>query len=94
VSAAFWGLDAYFLRQERLFRFLWVSAVAGEQETFSLNIGPFIDKVSYLKRRTDENGRKRWAVLFSKPLVGLYGSIVAIGVVITIGTAIAASRHH
>lgn len=24
VSAGFWALDAYFLRQERLFRFLWV----------------------------------------------------------------------
>jgi len=94
VSAGFWALDAYFLRQERLFRFLWVSAVAGERNTFSLDIGPFIDKVSYLKGRRDENGRKRWAVLFAKPLVGLYGLIVAVGVVVSIGTGIAVTRHH
>lgn len=94
VSAGFWMLDAYFLRQERLFRFLWVSAVAGEQDTFSLNVGPFIDKVSYLEGRTDENGRRRWPVFFAKPLVGLYGLMVAVGVGVSIGAGIAATRHH
>lgn len=92
VSAGFWGLDAYFLKQERLFRFLWVSAVSGEQSAFSLDIGPFLDKVSFLRRRTDENGRRRWAVLFSKPLVGLYGLTIGVGVVVAIGTATSASH--
>ena len=40
---AFWGLDGYFLWQERLYRALYdhVRTLAEDQIDFSLNVGPF-----------------------------------------------------
>lgn len=45
-ALAFWGLDAYFLRQERLFRKLYdaVRANTGEID-YSLNTAPYNDNV-------------------------------------------------
>lgn len=49
----FWGLDAYWLRQERLFRALYnnvrtAPVDALEAEIFSMDTTPFADKVSKL----------------------------------------------
>ncbi len=46
-TLAFWGLDGYFLRQERLFRKLYdkVTATAPEQIDFSMNTQPFANAV-------------------------------------------------
>jgi len=43
----FWGLDAYYLRQERLYRKLYEKAVAGDANApvFSLNPSPFESEV-------------------------------------------------
>ena len=43
----FWALDAYFLRQERLFRKLYehVRGAKGEQADFSMNTQPFEESV-------------------------------------------------
>jgi len=43
----FWGLDAFYLRQERLFRELYHAAVNGEESAplYSMNTKPFESKV-------------------------------------------------
>ncbi len=41
----FWGMDAYFLRQEYLFRRLYDAAVRGEAPTYSMNTAPHADGV-------------------------------------------------
>lgn len=49
VWLAFWYLDAYFLRQERLFRKLYEYVVANpeapDRPRYALNVGPFVAKV-------------------------------------------------
>ena len=45
--ATFWALDGYFLRQERLFRKLFVEVAANQNgdKNFSMNTAPFESKV-------------------------------------------------
>jgi hypothetical protein len=45
--ATFWALDGYFLRQERLFRKLFVEVTANQNgdKNFSMNTAPFESKV-------------------------------------------------
>ena len=77
-AVAFWGLDAYYLRQERLFRALYDevrTGVGAAGEPFSMDTAPVADRVA------------GWsAVLRSPTIAGLYGPIV---VVIVVATAIA-----
>lgn len=57
----FWGLDAYYLRQERLFRKLYDHVRQAETTDFSMNTSPFNKQVS------------NWfATLFSKTIFWLY----------------------
>lgn len=45
-AAMFWALDAYFLRQEKLFRKLWDRALEPDAEVdFSMDTEPFEDEV-------------------------------------------------
>lgn len=76
VVATFWSLDAYFLRQERLFRHLynhvrrsWVAV-----PRFSMNLQPFLGFHTV----------QRWKVFFSVTLVLFYGSLVVVGIVVSI----------
>lgn len=73
----FWGLDAYYLRQERLFRYLYDHAVKGNSKNlkpFSLDTEPFRDEVpSWLR------------TVFSKTLLPLYGIIIFVIIAIGIG---------
>lgn len=66
VWVAFWYLDAYFLRQERLFRKLYEQVVAHPDDParprYALNAGPFVKKVD-----TD------WQTMFSLTLRVFYG---------------------
>lgn len=78
-SVSFWGLDAYYLRQERLFRSLYddlrVSAIAKKAkkvEVFSLDTDKYETQVPSWFR-----------TLWSKSVVWLHG-IVIIVVVITV----------
>lgn len=66
----FWWLDAYFLRQERLFRALYdrVRVLEAEQIDFSMDIKPLKDPKLTLA-----------SALFSKTLVAFYLAI-AVGV--------------
>lgn len=42
----FWVLDAYYLRQERLFRALYNAAAAGNATTFSMDTKPYKSEVA------------------------------------------------
>lgn len=46
-ALCFWGLDAYYLRQEKLFRKLYEKAVAGDKDAplYSLNPLPYVKLV-------------------------------------------------
>jgi hypothetical protein len=68
----FWLLDAYFLRQERLFRKLYdkVRTLDGSAIDFSMNTAPHVKETA------------SWiGVMFSRTLLIFYGAL-AIGVVI------------
>jgi len=49
IWVAFWYLDAYFLRQERLFRKLYEHVIANPDDParlrYNLNVGPFVTNV-------------------------------------------------
>ena len=63
----FWGLDGYFLWQERLFRALYdrVRQLEESEIDFSMDIGPF---------RTDYS--RTWlGATFSRTLIGFYGAL-------------------
>lgn len=65
---AFWVLDGYFLRQERLFRKLYdhVRSLDDQSIDYSMNVAPFFKDVT------------PWAgVLFSKTLLIFHGAIVS-----------------
>ncbi|MFE4451893.1 hypothetical protein [Streptomyces sp. NPDC056796] len=68
----FWFLDAYFLRQERLFRALYedVRRPDSAVEMMAMNVGPYLTRVTLAK------------AAFSQTLVLLYGALlIAHGVV-------------
>jgi hypothetical protein len=72
-ALAFWALDAYFLRQERLFRKLYhhVRALPETAIDFSMNTSPFEDQVN-----------PTILVAFSKTLRLFHGTVVATIVII------------
>ena len=77
-ALAFWGLDAYYLRQERLFRALYDAVRMGEGaagEPFSMDTVPVSGRIAGW-----------WSVLRSPTIAGLYGPIV---VLIAVATAVA-----
>jgi hypothetical protein len=79
VFAAFWWLDAFYLRQERLFRCLYDRArvPASPVELFSMDTRPY-----------QVEARVAWPqVLFSPALRVLYGTGVAVGVALAVVTA-------
>jgi len=66
-AIAFWGLDGYFLHQERLFRKLYerVRDLSDDKINFSMNTSVVKDKVS------------PWlCVTFSKTLITFYGVMI------------------
>ena len=69
----FWALDAYFLRQERLFRKLWDHVCASDtgDVDFSMNTEPFTDKVD-----------STWDVGWSHTLRLFHGTITGTIVVV------------
>ena len=69
----FWALDAYFLRQERLFRKLYdhVRGVENERVEFSMNTHPF-----------DKDVSGTWSVAWSHTLRLFHGTITATIIVV------------
>lgn len=96
IIIGFAGLDAYFLRQERLFRHLWADAVSRPRRisVYSLNVRPYLDEVKYFHAKPDENGRRRPGTAFSPPIAGLYGMLLAVAVIIAIASGAASADHH
>jgi hypothetical protein len=70
----FWGLDAYFLRQERLFRSLYdqVRQHNPAVEPFSMNAAAYATGVASWGR-----------ILFSRTLAPFYGPVFIIGIILT-----------
>jgi hypothetical protein len=66
----FWGLDAYFLRQERLFRCLYDAVRKPELSVDAFCMNP---------RDHPHNVKSWWNVLTSRTLFWFYGTIVAVG---------------
>lgn len=73
-TSAFYWLDAYYLRQERLFRCLYEAVRKGEVESFLINHKPY---------QNDSSNSWR-CILGSLPLKVFYGSIAGAGIVITL----------
>lgn len=74
-SLSFWGLDAYYLRQERLFRKLYDAVRRGtlDAERFSMNTAPHAGEVP------------GWAsTAFSKSILPLHAVVVLTVIVVTI----------
>ena len=70
----FWGLDAYFLRQERLFRSLYdqVRQRSSAIELFSMNAAAYAIEIA-----------SWWRTLFSRTLIPFYGPVFIIGIILT-----------
>jgi len=68
-TLAFWGLDAYYLRQERLFRKLYdgVRTTPGASQAFSMDTSPYATQVATW-----------WGTCWSKTIAWLYGPLVII----------------
>jgi hypothetical protein len=71
----FWGLDAYYLWQERLFRKLYAQVVAGGIAPYSMDIEPY-------KKEATWNG-----TLLSRTVLPVYLLIVTLGVVLIVDGA-------
>ena len=72
----FWGLDGYFVWQERLFRALYdhVRQLEEGEIDFSMDVGPF---------RTDH--ARTWpGATFSGTLIGFYGALAAFAIALAI----------
>ncbi|MGC2698089.1 MAG: hypothetical protein WA738_20060 [Candidatus Angelobacter sp.] len=73
-ALCFWILDAYYLRQERLFRALYSSAAAGAVPTNSMDTSPHEEHVAPVK-----------SIMFAMPILLVHGIIfVVIGIAITV----------
>jgi hypothetical protein len=77
-TVAFWWLDAYFLRQERLFRSLYEAVLRSPATipAFSMDTRPYRGEPNATYRRT----------IFSATLVVLYGVILATGIAILVAS--------
>ena len=77
TAMSFWGLDAYYLRQERLFRALYEAirdpGAGPVIPSFSMNTAPIQDRVVCW-----------FQVFWSKTLFSLHGSIVVVIVAVII----------
>jgi hypothetical protein len=78
-ALAFWFIDAYFLRQERLYRHLYNETRAGTVEPFCMDARPYEPREPWRK------------TLFSLTLSVFYGLICSVGVAVALGTALSGS---
>jgi len=68
VVVIFFGiLDSYYLREERLFRYLYDDARRGKVEVYSMNKNEYSSKC------------KRWSVIRSWSVLGFYGPLLLVG---------------
>jgi hypothetical protein len=76
-AIVFWGLDGYFLRQERLFRKLYdaVRAKDGEESDFSMNTNDYKDDVDCWS-----------AVCLSRTLAAFHGALLVAIIIVMVLT--------
>ncbi len=67
-ALAFWGLDAYYLRQERLFRALYNSV----RKTKRKDIDPY----SFDTKSVSENVKNWFCTMFAPTVILLHGSVI------------------
>ncbi|WP_235023950.1 hypothetical protein [Streptomyces sp. WAC05374] len=62
----FWSLDGFFLRQERLFRYLYddVRRPGSAVETMSMNVAPYTGRISWLRAALSPTLRLYYGALF------------------------------
>lgn len=77
-TLAFWGLDGYYLRQERLFRQLYDAVRKApssdlEKNPFSMDTSPYVRRVATW-----------WGVCWSKTVAWLYGPMALIVLAVAI----------
>lgn len=77
-AIVFWGLDAYYLRQERLYRRLYNAVRTAAQADLDRN--PFSMDTSPYRYQVDS----WWRTCWSKTIGWLYGPMVLLIVVVTI----------
>lgn len=84
-TAIFWGLDAYFLRCERLFRCLYSKVRARNPDIKPFFMGAtgkwFVRQ--FAARGEDDDVQSWWGIIWSATLVPFYGSVVVSGIVVT-----------
>ena len=71
---AFWGLDAYYLRQERLFRKLYDAVREGQRDNkrYAMSTADWLGEVE-----------SWWSTACSGTVAGLHGMIIAVVAVVT-----------
>ena len=72
----FWGLDAYYLRKERLFRELYARVISSRGE----EISEFSMDTSICSRSVPSWQR----TLFNKTIIGIHGAVIIIAIIISI----------
>lgn len=72
-AIVFWGLDAFYLRQERLYRELYKAMMAGKVDKFSMDTQPY------------ENEVQGWfRTCFSHTIAWLYAPITILAIVFAV----------
>ena len=77
-AIAFWGLDGYFLRQERLFRKLYDHARTADPSSvdYGMDTSPFLPRTSWLR------------ATFSRTLIAFHGALGLTIVIVIIVTSV------
>jgi hypothetical protein len=82
-TAAFWGLDAFFLRCERLFRCLYVKICLKDEAIKPFFMGAtgrwFVKEVA---KGGDHDVASWWRTVWSRTLLAFYGGILLAGLVV------------
>lgn len=73
-SLSFWGLDAYYLRQERLFRCLYDEVRQKAKNPKSEKVEPFSLSTEHYDARIPGWFRTLW----SKSIIGLHGIVISV----------------
>jgi hypothetical protein len=84
-ALAFWGLDAYYLRQERLFRELYED-ILSSQENGTGSIASF----SMSTKKYDAHVPKWVSLLLTPTIIGMHGVVVLVVLVVTLSLFVSA----
>ena len=76
VNISFWGLDGYFLRQERLFRKLYNQIRSQEDADFSMDTRPFSEQVPDIWHTCVGDPSPNTLLRFYTPLLVVAGVVI------------------